>query len=50
MRGLGHIEKVPRKGKREENRALICELCGTQLEADPESGEYRCPVCDITEE
>ena len=27
----------------------ICALCGAELEIDPESGEYRCPICDTEE-
>jgi predicted RNA-binding Zn-ribbon protein involved in translation (DUF1610 family) len=27
----------------------VCALCGTPLELDEESGEYRCPVCDNEE-
>jgi tRNA(Ile2) C34 agmatinyltransferase TiaS len=23
----------------------ICEICGREMERDPESGEYRCPDC-----
>lgn len=26
----------------------ICGLCGTVLDKDDESGEYRCSVCDVT--
>lgn len=28
----------------------ICGVCGTILEKDQESGEYRCPVCDVVDE
>ena len=27
----------------------VCPLCGSPLEQDPESGELRCPVCDVDE-
>ena len=27
----------------------ICEICGGELEIDPESGEGRCPVCEDPE-
>lgn len=27
----------------------VCGVCGAELEMDPESGEYRCPVCDSDE-
>jgi len=27
----------------------ICSLCGSPLEKDDESGEYRCPVCESDE-
>jgi predicted RNA-binding Zn-ribbon protein involved in translation (DUF1610 family) len=28
----------------------VCEMCGTELEIDRESGESYCPVCDLPEE
>ena len=28
----------------------ICEVCGAELEIDPESGEVHCPVCEYPEE
>jgi rubrerythrin len=28
----------------------ICEVCGTELEMEPESGESHCPVCESPEE
>lgn len=27
----------------------VCAVCGTPMEIDEESGEYRCPVCDSEE-
>lgn len=27
----------------------VCEICGSQLERDEESGEFFCPVCDADE-
>jgi len=27
----------------------VCALCGSELEKDEESGEYRCPICDAEE-
>jgi predicted RNA-binding Zn-ribbon protein involved in translation (DUF1610 family) len=27
----------------------ICALCGAELELDEESGQYRCPICDVDE-
>lgn len=31
---------------RAKARSEICEICGQELERDPESGEYICPACD----
>ncbi len=28
----------------------ICEVCGEELEVDPECGEEHCPVCENPEE
>jgi hypothetical protein len=28
----------------------ICEVCGEELEVDPESGEQHCPTCENPEE
>jgi hypothetical protein len=28
----------------------ICEVCGGEIEADPESGEEHCTVCENPEE
>jgi rubrerythrin len=46
----GRIAKVRAKVKQAKEGALVCELCGVAFEVDPESGERRCPVCDIPEE
>lgn len=27
-----------------------CELCGAEMDVDPESGEQHCPVCENPEE
>jgi hypothetical protein len=41
------------KGFREATRGAvpleICEVCGAELEIDPESGEVSCPVCENPE-
>ena len=29
---------------------LDCEICGSPFEVDAESGERRCPICDVTDE
>jgi len=29
--------------------AAICEVCGEELDIDPESGEVHCPVCENPE-
>ncbi len=38
------------KGYRESTRGAvpseICEICGGELEIDPESGEVCCPICE----
>lgn len=38
---MQHIGKVD---------VAVCGVCGTTLEKDQESGEYRCPECDINDQ
>ena len=42
--------KAPKKEHRPANRQWYCEVCGSRLEMDAESGEQQCLVCDIPEE
>ncbi len=50
MRTFSRLAAAPLKGTRVERRVLVCDICGERLEIDRESGERRCPVCDIPEE
>lgn len=38
-----------RRAHKEEVPANICELCGEELDIDPDSGEVHCPVCENQE-
>jgi len=38
-----------RKFRRRGIPTEICEVCGGELEIDPESGERHCPVCENPE-
>ena len=42
--------RMPKKGNRQESRRWVCEVCGNDLEMDPESGEQHCLICDIPDE
>ena len=39
-----------RMNTRDEASPEICEVCGGELDIDPESGESHCPVCENPEE
>ena len=39
-----------RRQTKEETPAVICEVCGGEMEIDPDSGEGHCPVCENPEE
>ncbi len=49
MGPLRRVEKISRKERYTEGRIWVCELCGTEWEMEPESGEFHCPVCDNPE-
>jgi rubrerythrin len=49
MRTFSRLATMPQKGARTEKRVLVCDLCGERLEIDTESGEQRCPVCEMPE-
>lgn len=38
-----------RKSVQGEKLKEVCELCGEELDIDPESGERYCPSCDNPE-
>jgi Zn finger protein HypA/HybF involved in hydrogenase expression len=41
------IRQSPQKEKtQKEKNTGICDICGQEMERDPESGEYFCPDCD----
>jgi predicted amidophosphoribosyltransferase len=41
------IGQSPQKEKTsKEKNTGICDICGQEMERDPESGEYFCPDCD----
>lgn len=50
MKAFSRGAVMPHKRAGVERRVLICEICGERLEIDPESGECRCPVCEMPEE
>jgi rubrerythrin len=50
MERVGRTTKVRQIVRQTKGYALFCEMCGTAFETDPESGERRCPLCDIPEE
>ncbi len=35
-----------RKQRKEATPPELCEVCGSEMEVDPESGETHCPVCE----
>lgn len=44
------IEEDIRKDEPEvKEKTRVCPLCGSPLEQDEESGELRCPLCDVDE-
>ncbi len=45
---LHKFGEIYRKWTRDATPPDICEVCGTELEIDAESGEKRCPVCEDT--
>ena len=50
METVYRTAKVRQIVRQAKDRALFCEMCGTAFEVDPESGERRCPLCDITDD
>lgn len=47
---LKRFGKMYRDFRKREPSSGICEVCGEELEVDPESGEEHCPVCENPEE
>ena len=50
MKAFGRVVTIPPKGHTVERRVLVCEICGERLDIDRESGERRCPLCEIPAE
>ncbi len=47
----GHDKAVnPDKRKAKGIPGDICEICGQEMERDPEGGEYFCPDCDYADD
>ncbi|KAF0221554.1 MAG: hypothetical protein FD174_323 [Geobacteraceae bacterium] len=46
---LQRFGEMYRKWRRGAIPSEICEVCGEELEIDPESGEGHCPVCENPE-
>jgi|GEM_PF-2107876 len=46
---LKRFGEMYRKWRTGEIPAGICEVCGEDMEIDPESGERHCPVCENPE-
>ncbi len=47
---LERFGEMYRKLRKGATPPEICEICGAELESDPESGEKHCPVCENPEE
>ena len=47
---LKRFGEMYRSWKREAAPADVCEVCGGELEIDPESGDGHCPVCESSEQ
>lgn len=50
MTDLKRCGETYRKLRQEAIPPGICAVCGELLDADPESGEEHCPVCENPEE
>jgi len=42
--------EIYRKAIKEVIPPEVCEVCGGELEIDPETGESHCPVCENPEQ
>jgi predicted RNA-binding Zn-ribbon protein involved in translation (DUF1610 family) len=49
MRRLRVEEDLQKEQPVIKDAGAVCALCGAELEMDDESGEYRCPICDVDE-
>lgn len=47
-KGSNAFRAFPAKQRHKETPE-VCEICGQELERDPESGEYFCPTCDLAD-
>ena len=47
---LQRFGELYRKWRKGAIPSEICEVCGGELEVDPESGEDHCPVCENPEQ
>ncbi len=50
MRAFSPTDEPVQNRRKRKKDAEVCELCGETLEADNESGERVCPICDNPEE
>ena len=46
---LQRFGELYRKWLKGANPPDICEVCGGEMDVDPESGESHCPVCESPE-
>ena len=45
------VDSQPESDKtRKRGHVEICEICGQEMERDPESGEFLCPNCYYSDE
>lgn len=49
MRRVSIEEDIKKDQPVVKEKTLVCALCGSPLEQEEESGELRCPVCDVDE-
>lgn len=49
MQVIKQYGEIYREHRKEALSSGICEVCGEEMEIDPESGEEHCPVCENPE-
>jgi hypothetical protein len=47
---LQRYGEMYQQGRKETVPSEICEVCGAELEFDPDGGEGHCPVCEDPEQ
>ena len=50
-KSAGHTDDVAADKKKKKGAPPeVCEICGQEMERDPEGGEYFCPDCDYADD